>query len=176
MEFRELVRARRSVRKFEDREVESEVLDRLIEATMTAPSSRNSRSTKLLVVQDREKINSLASMRDYGTSFISSAPLVIIVAGDRTLSDTWEINASISATILQLACANEGLGSCWGHIVGRPHKQNEPDGVTAAQYVRGVVSIPSEYELLCAVAIGYPAKLPGELPEFDAKDSVIFVE
>ena len=42
--------------------------------------------------------------------FVKGAPLAIVVLGDTTKSDLWRENAAISATILQLACVDEGQG------------------------------------------------------------------
>ena len=112
MEFKEILNKRRSVRKFSDRKVPREVIDRLLQATFTAPSSRNSRSTRIFVVENPEIIVSMSEMRDYGSAFMKSAPLALVVAGDKSLSDLWMVNCSISATVLQLACVEEGLASC----------------------------------------------------------------
>ena len=64
MEFLEILRKRRSVRKFTDRPVPGELIDRLLEAALTAPSARNTRSTLLLPVTDRALIDRMAQMRD----------------------------------------------------------------------------------------------------------------
>ena len=68
MEFQELITKRRSIRKFEPQAVPQEVVDRLVNATLTAPSSRNSRSTHLMVIDNPETIARMAEMRDYGSS------------------------------------------------------------------------------------------------------------
>jgi len=128
MEFKTLLEKRRSVRKFAPTAVPSEVVDRLLAETLGAPSSRNSRSTRLLVVDDPEVVARMASMRDYGSAFMKGAPLAIVVLGDTACSDLWRINAAISATVLHLACVDEGLASCWVHIDGRPRLKAEPQG------------------------------------------------
>ena len=99
MEFKTLLEKRRSVRKFAPTAVPSEVVDRLLAETLGAPSSRNSRSTRLLVVDDPEVVARMASMRDYGSAFMKGAPLAIVVLGDTACSDLWRINAAISATV-----------------------------------------------------------------------------
>ena len=73
MEFLEILRKRRSVRKFTDRPVPGELIDRLLEAALTAPSARNTRSTLLLPVTDRALIDRMAQMRDYGSAFLATA-------------------------------------------------------------------------------------------------------
>ena len=52
MEFKELIAKRRSVRKFTDREVPREVVDRILAEALSAPSARNTRTTRFLVVDD----------------------------------------------------------------------------------------------------------------------------
>ena len=119
MEFKELIAKRRSVRKFTDREVPREVVDRILAEALSAPSARNTRTTRFLVVDDPALVARMAEMRDYGSAFLKGAPLAVLVLGDTSASDLWRENAAISATVLQLACVDEGLASCWVHVNGR---------------------------------------------------------
>ena len=119
MEFKELIEKRRSIRKFSERAVPREIVDRILHETLSAPSARNTRTTRLVVVDDPALVARMADMRDYGSAFMKGAPLAIVVLGDTTKSDLWRENAAISATILQLACVDEGLASCWVHIDAR---------------------------------------------------------
>ena len=173
MEFKTLLEKRRSVRKYAPTAIPREVVDRLLGETLGAPSSRNSRSTRLLVVDDPEVVARMASMRDYGAAFMKGAPLVIVVLGDTTRSDLWRVNAAISATVLHLACVDEGLASCWVHIDGRSRLKEEPEGETAADYLRTFLPIPEGCEPLCALASGYSDFVPAPLPEADDSDRVI---
>ena len=123
MEFKELIAKRRSVRKFTDREVPREVVDRILAEALSAPSARNTRTTRFLVVDDPALVARMAEMRDYGSAFLKGAPLAVLVLGDTSASDLWRENAAISATVLQLACVDEGLASCWVHVNGRPRRR-----------------------------------------------------
>ena len=167
MDFKTLISKRRSIRKYSDRPVEQEVIDRLLEATLTAPSSRNSHSTHLMVITDRKVIEELAAMRDYGSAFMKNAPLAILVLGDTSVTDKWLVNSSISATMLQLACTDEGLGSCWVHIDGSLCYKDQPEGPTADAYVRKLLALPEQLKPLCAIAIGYSDFEPAPLPAWD---------
>ena len=131
MEFKELIAKRRSVRKFTDREVPREVVDRILAEALSAPSARNTRTTRFLVVDDPALVARMAEMRDYGSAFLKGAPLAVLVLGDTSASDLWRENAAISATVLQLACVDEGLASCWVHVNGRPRRKDAPDGERA---------------------------------------------
>lgn len=167
MEFREIINKRRSIRKFTERAVPREVVDRILRETLTAPSARNTRTTRLMVVDDPTLVARMADMRDYGSAFMKSAPLAVVVLGETAKSDLWRENAAISATILQLACVDEGLGSCWVHVNGRPRRKDEPDGESAADYLRSLLPIPEGCEPLCIVVAGYSDFTPAPLPDAD---------
>lgn len=173
MEFKELIAQRRSIRKFSDRPVPREVVDRLLAEALTAPSARNTRTTCFLVVDDPALVARMADMRDYGSAFLKGAPLAILVLGETSESDLWRENAAISATVLQLACVDEGLGSCWVHVHGRPRRKEAPEGEKAADYLRSFLPIPDSCEPLCAVAIGYSDFHPAPLPPHDDQARII---
>lgn len=173
MDFKDLIAKRRSIRKFSDQPVSGEVVDRLLAKALTAPSARNTRTTRFLVVDKPELVARMADMRDYGSGFLKNAPLAIVVLGDTTASDLWRENAAISATVLQLACVDEGLGSCWVHIHGRPRRKDDPRGEQAADYLRTFLPIPEGCEPLCAIAAGYSDFQPAPLPDHDDSLRVI---
>ena len=175
MEFKELIAKRRSVRKFSDRAVPREVVDRILGETLTAPSARNTRTTRLLVVDDPALVARMADMRDYGSAFLKGAPLAVVVLGETSSSDLWRENAAISATVLQLACVDEGLASCWVHIHGRPRRKDAPDGEKATDYLRTFLPIPEGCEPLCAIAAGYSDFTPAPLPPADDRARIIWL-
>ena len=78
--------------------------------------------------------------------------------GDGVRGDRWVVNACVSATYLQLAAEALGLGNCWVHVEGRPCKKDEPDGMTAEEYLRTFLPIPEGRRVLCAVAIGHSSE------------------
>ncbi len=175
MEFKEIIAARRSVRKFAPQPVARETVDRLLAAALTAPSSRNSRSTRFLVVDDPATVARMADMRDYGAAFMKGAPAAVVVLGDTAATDLWRENCAIAATILQLACVDEGLASCWVHIDGRPRLKEAPDGETAADYLRTFLPIPEGCEPLCVIALGYSDFVPAPLPPADDAARIIYL-
>lgn len=176
MEFKELLARRRSIRKFAERAVPREIVDRMLRETLSAPSSRNSRTTRLLIVDDPALIGRMSEMRDYGAAFLKNAPLAIVVLGDTSKSDLWRENAAISAAVLHLACVDEGLASCWVHIDGRPRRKEHPEAEQAADYLRTFLPIPAECSPLCALAVGYSDFTPAPLPEADDTARIIRIE
>ena len=173
MEWNRLLAQRRSIRKFKAEPVREEVIERLLEAALTAPSSHNSRSTRLLVVDDAALIGRMAEMRDSGSAFMAGAPLAIVVLGDTAKTDLWQVNGAIAATMLQLEAVAQGMASCWVQIAGRPRVKSAPEGEQAADYLRTILPIPEGCEPLCAIALGYSDFQPAPLPPSDDWSRVI---
>ena len=158
MDFLEVIEKRHSVRKYSDRPVEREVLDAIVKVAQTAPSSRNSRSSAFMIVEDHDTLEALSQMRDYGSGLLAGAQAAIVVMGDETKTDLWVDNCAISATFIQLAVTAMDLVSCWVHCNGRPRLKDEPDGAKAEDYVAGLLGIKEGLRPYCVIAIGYPAE------------------
>lgn len=158
MEFKELIAARHSVRKFADRPVDRALIDEIIEDAMTAPSSKNSRSTGYMVIDDKSTLEAISEMRSSGSSFVAGAPAAIVVLGDADKTDLWVDNASISTTYLMLSAVDRGLGSCWVHVNGRPRSKTDASLGTAEDYLRNLLGIKDNMRVLCVLALGYEAE------------------
>ena len=174
MELKEIISRRRSTRKFLPTPVERERLERVVEMALQAPSSRNSRSTRFMIVQNPDLLEKMSRMRDYGSAFMKDAAAAILVMGDKRATDLWIDNCAISATTLQLAVVDEGLASCWVHVNDRPCLQAEPDGRKADDYLRELLELPEHYGILCAVALGYSDFEPKPLPPYEGEERVIW--
>lgn len=158
MDFLEVIEKRHSVRKYSDKPVDKEILDTIVRVTQTAPSSRNSRSSAFMIIEDRDTLDALSQMRDYGSGLLSGAQAAIVVMGDETKTDLWVDNCAISATFIQLAVTAMDLASCWVHCNGRPRVKAEPEGAKAEDYVRELLGIKDGFRPYCVIAIGYPAE------------------
>ncbi len=158
MDFLEVIEKRHSVRKYADRPVEKEILDTIVRVAQTAPSSRNSKSSVFMIVEDRDTLDALSQMRDYGSALLSGAQAAIVVIGDESKTDLWVDNCAISATFVQLAVTAMVLVSCWVHCNGRPRLKAEPEGAKAEDYVRDLLGLKEGLRPYCVVAIGYPAE------------------
>jgi nitroreductase len=174
MELKNILNSRRSVRKFSPVKVEREKLERIAQMALQAPSSRNTRSTRLVIVEQKELLEKLSTMRDYGAAFMKDAAAAILVVGDKEASDLWLDNCVITATILQLAVVDEGLASCWVHVNDRPCLKAEPEGAKADDYVRELLELPARYGILCAVALGYSDFQPAPLPPYEGEERIMW--
>jgi nitroreductase len=175
MTLTEILHSRRSVRRFDGRPVPREVVEGLLRLTLTAPSSKNTRSTRFMVIDSGETLERISQMRDFGSAFLSGVPCAVVVAGDAAASDLWLDNAAISATTLQYAAVEAGLGSCWVHVNERPQRREEPDGPTAEDHLRKFLPLPADWKPLCIVALGYPAEPTKPHAERDDSDKIIWM-
>ena len=154
MDFLEVIEKRHSVRKFTDEPVGRELLDAIIDIARTAPSSKNCHSSAFMVIEDKDTLQAVSEMRDRGSSFLKDAPAAIVVMGDRSKTDIWVENASISATFIQLAATALDLGSCWVHVRERMRSKDDPSKGLAEDYLRSLLGIREEFGVLCVIAIG----------------------
>jgi nitroreductase len=150
--FSQLAHQRQSIRKYSGEEIDPDVLTDIVESALQAPTSRNSRSVRLIVVDDQLMIEALSKVRKSGSAFIAGASVVIAVCADTTVTKRPLADTAIAASYLQLAATSNGLGSCWCHI-------ETTDGVTcetAEQSVHRLLSLPEHYLCHCLIAIGVP--------------------
>lgn len=151
----ELLRKRRSVRKYTDQAVEAPKLEILKEAVLRSPSSKNIDPWEFVFVDDRELIRELKQCKPHGVTPLETAPLAVVVCADETKNDVWIEDCSIASILLQLTAQSLGLGSCWIQIHNRYHSEE----TTSEDYVRSLLGIPAHFRVLSIIAIGYPAKI-----------------
>lgn len=150
--FLELVKKRRSIRRFKNKDVEKEKIDKIVQSVLMSPSSRNIRPWKFIIVRNSEMLEKLSKSKEHGSSFLKNANLGIVVFSDKDKSDVCVEDASIASIYVQLAAESIGLGSCWIQIRKREHDEN----LMAEEYVSKLLNIPSNHEVESIIAIGYP--------------------
>ena len=81
MEFLEIIKGRRSIRKYLPREVEKEKLESILEAAQWAPSASNKQPWHFIVVKNSKTRTRLGQLHPYGR-FMKESPIVIVVLGN----------------------------------------------------------------------------------------------
>ena len=140
---------RRSVRKFLDKAVEPEVIDRMIRAAMQAPSATNQQPWEFIVIDDRQTIDRLSDFSPYA-KMLPGAPLAVVILekqGMRApLFTEQDLGAAAQNMMLQLV--EDGLGSVWMGV-GR--------GSERETFLTEMFSLPETVKPFGVFAIGYPA-------------------
>lgn len=165
--FLPLIQNRRSIRKYQDKAVEAETIDLLVEAFLRAPTSMGKNSWEFVVVTEKELLEKLSRAKPHGAGFLKNAPLGVVVCGDPGISDVWIENSSIASIYIHLAATSLDLGSCWIQIRERQHDTSG----SAENYIKNVLGLPAHLRVLSIIAIGYAdeskAPHPGEALAYD---------
>ena len=156
MKVFEAIETRRSVRKYLDKPVEAEKLQRVAEAFRLSPSARNSQTWELLVVQSPELRQKIVAATLGSPAFLAQAPVILVACGLKqdTMSNSHRVDTtdvSIAAGYSVLAAWEEGLGTCW-----------------MASYeeetLRAALSLPATTSIVMISPLGYPAEEPNAKP------------
>lgn len=152
--FLSLVQKRRSIRRYQEKSVEEEKIDMLIEVALRSPSSRGFNPWEFVVVTDQNMLNQLSKAKPHGASFLKHAALGIVVCADPEKCDVWVEDASIASVFIHLAAESIGLGSCWIQIRKRMYN----DIRTSQEYVCELLNIPKHLNVESIIAVGYSAE------------------
>jgi len=156
LEFFEVIKLRRSTRAFMDERVSEEDIVKLLEAARLAPSAGNIQPWVFVVVRDAD-IKRRISEAALHQSFISKAPVVIVVCADLDRSKQRYRSRGVDLFCVQdtaaaiqnllLAAVDLGLGACW---VGAFHED----------MVKVALKIPENLRPVAIVPVGRPAEKP----------------
>ena len=151
MDFLALANERYSMRKFDSRPVEPEVLHQILESARIAPTATNAQPVRILVLDSPELI---APMDEYKvTRYHFHAPVVLMVCYDKTVSwkrvrfdgkEMGEVDASIATTHMMLAATSLGLGTTWVAAFN-------------PEAAREAYQVPENLEIVALLPLGYPA-------------------
>ncbi len=140
-----------SIRKYENRPVEPEKIEKILRAAMQAPSTGNQQPWEFYVVTDRETIEKLSKVHQYA-GCAAGAP-VVIVPCYRT-KDLWvpewaQIDLSIATENLWLETTAQGLGGVWMGIAPQEDRM---------QAVEEILGMPGDLRAFAIFPLGYPAE------------------
>ncbi len=156
--FRELALQRRSIRKYQDKPVEREKIEQIMEIALASPSGKRINPWEFVIVEDREILQQMSACRTYGSQMLGGAPLGIVICLDTAKADTWQCDGAIAALDILLAVEDLGLGGCWMQVYGRkaPIPGEEVDSEEPAEnMIKRLTGIPEHLTVLCVISIGY---------------------
>ena len=151
--FSELIRSRRSMRKFTEEELTQDEVVALLKAGLMSPTSKRSNSWQFIAVDDKLLLEKLSRCKPSGAAFVKDAALAIVVTADPMASDVWIEDASIASLMIQLEAEDLGLGSCWVQV----RERSTAEGVPADEVVRELLDIPLQMQVLSIIAVGHKA-------------------
>lgn len=169
MDILKAVKERRSIRDFQRREIPKDIVDKLIDALIWAPSAGNLQARKFYFIKDEslKKQIATAALKQH---FIAEAPLVVIGCADSRIAykygergiDLYSIqDVACSLMGMMLVAYENGLGSIW---VGAFHED----------IVSNILKLPRHLRPVAIVSIGYPSKIPSPPPRVYKEEAVEF--
>lgn len=169
MDILKAVKERRSIRDFQKREIPRDIVDKLVDALIWAPSAGNLQARKFYFIKDEElkKKIAVAALKQH---FLAEAPLVIVGCTDSRISHRYGERGVYLYSIQDVSCSlmgmmlvahDIGLGSVWV-------------GAFDEDAVFNILKLPQYLRPVSIVAVGYPSKIPSPPPRVSKEEAVEF--
>ncbi len=139
---------RRSIRRYENKDIPEEMLHQILEAGRQAPSAANMQPVRFVILKDYEAKRKLSNRRF--SRFIKDSPVVIAGCANvgHILTGKWAIvDATIAMQNMVVAAWALGIGSCW-------------IGSFDEKKVKQLLNIPKSWKVVALITFGYPDEQP----------------
>ena len=167
MDVMEAIKKRYSVRSYQDRAVETDKLESILEAARLAPSANNKQEWRFIVVRDKNvRQRLMQAAKDQ--AFVGQAPVVVACCAKTDShvmtcgQQCYPIDVTIAIEHMALKATEEGLGTCW---IGAFYEDK----------VKEILGIPQDIRVVALLALGYPVKLrPNPKDRLRLKEIVMY--
>ena len=169
MEFFDLVKKRRSIRKYKSDSVSDKNIEYILNAARLAPSAKNRQCWRYVVVKDKKIIEKIASSRPESKEWLAETPVMIVVCADPNESSKREgkelylFDLGLSFEHLMLAAKDCGLATCC--IGGFDEKT-----------VKDAIGVPENMRVVAFTPLGYGAEEKGEVTDRKPLEEIVFYE
>lgn len=139
------IQKKRAIREFKDKPLTEEHIERILNAGRRSQSSKNSQPWHFIAVQDKDRLQKVSELGDWMGHVAGAALCVVIVVPEENERTIWHFfDAGQSASYMQLAATEIGVGSCLGTIYN-------------PEEARTLLNIPDDYQTRLVISFGYPA-------------------
>ena len=176
-DYFELLKTRRAIREYEDRDVPLEIIKEIIKESCLAPSSHNGQPWQFIIVNNKNLLKRLSEnirkglladleksgdphlkshesiLRDENFNFFYNAPSLVYILGPKGMSSLHR-DCSLAGAYFMFSAAARGLGTCWDGV-GRHVRDPE---------LLELIGVPEDCEIVAPIIVGYPKSIP-EPPE-----------
>jgi len=153
------IHTRRSIRRYKDKSIPNETIQKLLAAAMAAPSARNQQPWEYIVITDPDLLERIPTINPYA-DMAKRAPLAILICGNLEIETSpgyWIIDCAAATQNLLLAAHALGLGAVW---TGTYPNEDRMDGYTE------LFDLPEYILPHSLVVLGYPDEEPPEEDRF----------
>lgn len=172
--FDDLLKKRRSIRDYEEREVPLETVKAIIRGSCLAPSSANGQPWRFVIINNREVIKQLSdeskknlvadleknpaspsrkyeeALRNPDFNIFYNAPCLVYVCGPED-HRTLQVDLALFACYFMFSAVEKGLGTCW---IGLGIHIKDPE-------LRNLIGVPDDYRIVAPIIVGHPKSIPG---------------
>ena len=157
MDVKKAIESRRSIRKYEKKEIPKAIMDELLDAARKAPSSNNTQAWKIIAVTDKEMRGRLVLVSG-NQSFVGECSAYLVGVSEPKAGYS-PIDITIALDHLSLRAVELGLGTCW---IG----DFEP------MRIKEILGVPADHDIPVCMTVGYPSAVPAARKRKNA--SVLF--
>ncbi|MBU3093621.1 nitroreductase family protein [Clostridium sp. CM028] len=169
MEFYDVVKSRKSIKKFKNTPVNKEKLAKMIDSAMMSPSWKNNTSYKFILVDEKNKLEqiskSIMNKDNSAAQSILDAPMTAVIvakpdaSGEVENREYYLVDSAIAMEHFILSATNEGYGTCWIAAIDE-------------DIIKKALAIPQNYKVVAMTPIGEIAESKEHNNKKDAKDYV----
>lgn len=173
MDFETLLKDRRSIREFQDKEVPLSVIQEIIQDTGLAPTASNRQPFKFIIIRDREQIRRLsdeskksllddlirnpslplkqyeAALRDGQFNVFYNAPCLVLFVGPKDVYSL-DVDCGLTVAYFMFSATSKGLGTCWIGLGAHIRDKKILDDI----------GVPSDCRIVAPIVIGHPKSIP----------------
>lgn len=158
MDIYNFIKSRRTIRKFEQREMTKEQLEKYVDAARVAPSAANIQPLKYMIIQSKAMVDKMFPLvkwagylaPEYNPKEGERPMAYIVVCGDTTIrKDGYDADVGAAVENMMLCALEDKVGACWMASIDREEIRKEFD-------------VPEHLKISCVVALGYLAETPQE--------------
>lgn len=156
MNLLDIMLKRRSVRQYNQKEIPEEKLEKILQAGLLAPTSRNRKPCEFFVVKDKEILEKLSKSKASGSAMLINANVAIVVFADSDKADTWIEDSSIALAYMDLMATEQDVGSCWC----QSHLRYSADEEKSEDIIREIFSMADNYRVVGILSLGLTDNRP----------------
>ncbi len=175
--FSDLLKTRRSIRDYEDKQIGMELVKEIITESCLAPNSSNNQPWRFIIINNKPMMATLSddskknllsdleknpnspiknyegALRNPGFNVFYNSPCLVFIGGSKK-TRSLSVDCALAAAYFMLSAAEKGLGTCW---VGLGSNIKDPELLSS-------LGMTEEYQIVAPIIIGYPKNIP-EIPE-----------
>jgi nitroreductase len=173
MNFQTLLKNRRSIRDFQNKDVPLAILKEIIQETCLAPTASNTQPCRFIIIQNRDTIKKLSdeskkclledlirnpnlplkqyeeALRDGHFNVFYNAPCLVLFVGPPS-AHSLDVDCGLTVAYFMFSATSRGLGTCWIGLGAHVRDNN----------ILNEIGVPSDCQIVAPIIVGYPVSIP----------------